>query len=567
MAEPPSSSAEAAGSSNGTNMATQLRVAGAWAGQIEAHLDVWTISDMRLHLSTISGFSVESINLICAGKVLKDQTPGTLHNVGIGPKSKILMTRIAAHQQPTALLAEEERQARLTRIKAAADAIVKRSNTDEYSDDHYDLQLENQSGERLKFKSESDRRALTLGLMLHAKARDLLQQNSYGEALEVLNMAEEAFGLCHDSKFLEAVDNVALLQLDTVWCYFMLQDMARLADAGKRLSQAREGLRRSHGPHLERLRTLQGGFCPELAIYVRLELLEGVVAFHTGLFEAAKRSMVSAQSKYNQLQVSDEALAFLVSMGFSTKESQRALRVSGQDVNSAIEFVMDEKKKQLSRREEDRRLEKQRRELKSYGMTASGKVVDVSKLNELVTIGYEKLLAAEALRQNENDFNAALDILTDPAKNSALQSTILSTRERPRKRLNDESIQELLSMGFHRDQVIEALHNTSDVNEAITRLLQGGGTTEATDSVAESSSDVNRSDEVHTSGEVEAAVFEQNSVVEEEIEDGRDLEMEEDIATKLTGDPLAEYDIDVHREGEAILNYLGLLDSHRHLTN
>lgn len=117
MAEPPSSSAEAAGSSNGTNMATQLRVAGAWAGQIEAHLDVWTISDMRLHLSTISGFSVESINLICAGKVLKDQTPGTLHNVGIGPKSKILMTRIAAHQQPTALLAEEERQARLTRIK------------------------------------------------------------------------------------------------------------------------------------------------------------------------------------------------------------------------------------------------------------------------------------------------------------------------------------------------------------------------------------------------------------------------------------------------------------------
>eukprot|EP00250_Pteridium_aquilinum_P008039 c17618_g1_i1 orf=121-1794(+) len=551
MTEPSSSCAEAAGTSDGMNAAAQLRVAGAWSGQVEAHLESWTIADLRLHLSALSGFPADSINLICAGKVLKDQAHGSLHHVGIGPKSKILMTHIAAHQQPTTLLAEEERQAHLMRIKAAADAIVKRRDHSEYySDNHYDLQLENQSGEKLKFNSESDQRALMLGLMLHAKARDILQHNSYGEALEVLNMSEEAFGLC-DSKILEAVDNVALLQIDTVWCYFMLKDMARLADAGKRLSQAREGLRRSHGPHLERLRTLQGGFCPELAIYLRLELLEGVVAFHTGLFEAAKRSMVSAQSKYNQLQVSDESLAFLAGMGFSAKDAQRALRVSAQDVNSAIEFLMEERRKKLGRQEEDRRLEKRRRELKGFGMTASGKVVDFSKLDELVSIGYDKVLAAEALRQNENDFNAALDILTDPSRNVALQSTVLSTRrERPRKQLNEESIQELLAMGFQRDKAVQALQNTSDVHEAVTQLLAGGGTTEATESVAGSSSDF------HTSDETALA---QSNIVDENLEDQRDLVMEEDIATKLTGDPLAEYDIDVRREGEAILDYLALL--------
>lgn len=41
----------------------------------------------------------------------------------------------------------------------------------------------------------------------------------------------------------------------------------------------------------------------------------------------------------------------------------------------------------------------------------------------------------------------------------------------------------------------------------------------------------------------------------------RDEEMEEDIARNITGDPLAEYDIEVDKEGNAISEYLGLLKS------
>jgi FtsZ-binding cell division protein ZapB len=82
-----------------------------------------------------------------------------------------------------------------------------------------------------------------------------------------LCISQEAFSLC-DRKILEAVDNVALLQIDTVWSLFMLRDIARLAVARERLKKAREGLLRSHGKNLERLRVLQGGFCPELALCV-----------------------------------------------------------------------------------------------------------------------------------------------------------------------------------------------------------------------------------------------------------------------------------------------------------
>ncbi len=49
--------------------------------------------------------------------------------------------------------------------------------------------------------------------------------------------------------------------------------------------------------------------------------------------------------------------------------------------------------------------------------------------------------------------------------------------------------------------------------------------------------------------------------------DSRDEEMEQDIAQNVTGDPLAEYDIEVHKEGEAISEYLGLLKSIRSSTS
>lgn len=41
----------------------------------------------------------------------------------------------------------------------------------------------------------------------------------------------------------------------------------------------------------------------------------------------------------------------------------------------------------------------------------------------------------------------------------------------------------------------------------------------------------------------------------------RDAEMEDEIAHELTGDPLADYDIEITKEGEAIAEYLALLAS------
>lgn len=41
----------------------------------------------------------------------------------------------------------------------------------------------------------------------------------------------------------------------------------------------------------------------------------------------------------------------------------------------------------------------------------------------------------------------------------------------------------------------------------------------------------------------------------------RDAEMEDELANELTGDPLADYDIDVTKEGDALSEYVALLNS------
>lgn len=66
---------------------------------------------------------------------------------------------------------------------------------------------------------------------------------------------------------MQKVDNVPMLQLDIVWCYFMLRDVSCLEVAGARLEKARLGFERSHGKDSTRFRLLQAGRQADLAMW------------------------------------------------------------------------------------------------------------------------------------------------------------------------------------------------------------------------------------------------------------------------------------------------------------
>ncbi|KAF5725852.1 NEDD8 ultimate buster 1 isoform X1 [Tripterygium wilfordii] len=550
----------------------KLKIAGTWAGVLEVELENWTVPMLREEVAKRSNLGPESINLICAGKLLKDGDGSEkLSQLGIKNNGKILASRVSVNEGKSLneeLMAEEERSRRLNRVKAAASALAQRHADGLMPVEDFNIELEDQSGQKVQLGSETDQRAIMMGLMLHTNAKQLIRRKMFKDALEVLTMGEEAFSLCNP-KAIELIDNVSILQIDMVWCYFMLRDVSWLSVAGIRLQKAKEGLERAHGKDASRVRLLQAGRSLELALHMRLELLEGVVAYHSGQFVESRKALTSAQAKFSQLVVSDEALSLVMSMGFKEKEAKRALRMSNQDVGSAIDFLVEERTQIEKKREEDIRRRDEISEQKQYGVTPLKKPVDLQRLRELVSIGFDKELAAEALRRNENDTQKALDDLTSPETNSLLQVDIESRKRKRQQQKADAIIERLVSMGFDRSRVVEAVRAGGNLRQALQLLTAQPGVnpsaaagnnassapTSTTNLGPESLSNHNLPDSLIENDEAGEASTSRKTEV-------RDEEMENELAAELErGDAYSDYDFEVTEEGEALNEYLALLDS------
>ncbi|KAL9249018.1 NEDD8 ultimate buster 1-like protein [Drosera capensis] len=500
-------------------MTLKLKIAGTWAGVIEVELENWTVPMLREEIARRSNTNRDSINLIYSGRVLRDgDGVEKLSQLGVRNNGKVLSCRVnrdlgkklveEERLEESRKKEEEGRIARLNRLKAAATTLAKRHSDGSAPLEDYNLELEDQSGQKVNIGTETDQRGIMMGLMLHRKGKQLIESREYGDALEVLTMGEEAFSLC-DSKLTEGVDNVSILLIDIVWCYFMLRDISLLSAAGVRLAKARKGIELAHGKDASRVRLLQGVSSPELALYLRLDLLEGIVAYYGGHLEKSRQLLISARTKLSKLEVSDEALSLIVSMGYKDSAVKRALRMNCQDVDSAISFLELEKERKAKQRAENHQRQKEIMEQKLYGSTSSGRAVDIQRLNELVGIGFERELAAEALIRCENDFHKALDSLTNSDLNSEMQVDIQARKSK-------------------REDQAKA-HNGTTTTEP---LLQG-----ATTSGSSSASTSLGGDDL-------------------------DLEMEGQLAGSLKGaDALSDYNVDVSLEAEAITEYITLLDS------
>ncbi|KAE9604557.1 hypothetical protein Lal_00010829 [Lupinus albus] len=552
----------------------KLKIAGLWVGVIEnVELENWTIPMLKEEIANRSNCTSDSIKLICSGKVLKEDTvdnDGKVQNLiqlGIKNNSKILANRVTSPQEGISLkqhmIAEEERSTRLSRLKTAVTALAERHADGSLPIEDFSIEVEDQNGQKVRLGSETDQRAVMMGLMLLAKGKRLIRQGNYKDSLEVLSMGEEAFSLC-DPKVLELVDNVPILQIDIVWCYFMIRDIRWLSDAGKRLEIARAGIERAHGKDFLRLRLLQGGRYPELAVHLRLELLEGVVAYHSGQLEKSRKALASAKAKFVKLQVSDEALSLVMSMGFGEREAKRALRMNNQDVASAIDFLVEERTKKRQKQEEDIRRRDEIKEQKRYGMTPSKKAVDIERLNELVSIGFDKELAAEALRRNENDTQQALDDLTNPETSSAIQVHIESRKRKRKEQARNSAIEKVVGMGFERSKVVAAFQTGGSL-ETVLQILTEQPEADLAPAADNMQPAVN-STTAPQDGASSSATLPDN--VSADIPDlmhnveGRDVEMEEELSEDIANaDALDDYDIEVNIEGEAITEYLNLVDS------
>ncbi|KAG4930090.1 hypothetical protein JHK82_047160 [Glycine max] len=519
-----------------------------WIGILEVELETWSIRMLREEVAKRSNCNPNSVNLICAGKILKDgDGQHNLTQLGIKNNAKILATRICVEQGKAIkqeIMAEEEHSHKLARVKAAAIAVAKRHVDDLLPIENFTTEVEGQMGKKIKLASETDhQRAIMTGLVLEANGKRLIRQGKYKDALEVLSMAEETFSLCDDSDTLELIDIIPIMQINMVWCYFMMQDISSLSEAGKLLAKAREGLEDAYGKHALRARLLKSGCFLELAWHLRLELLEGVVAYYSGQLDTAREALLSAQAKFEKLQVSDEDLSLVMSMGFTKCDAKRALKMNLQNIQAAVNFLIEENaEKDQKQKERESEIRKQ-------------KPVDLQRLNELESVGFEKDIAAEALRRNGNVFQKALNDLTHPETFSALQAYIESEK----------------------GKIVEEIRTSAALaaTEADPNIIQfetmGGRMTTARVSRV---TDANMQREVNPSGgasssssslppQINAFVCDLQDPSNKSEAQKRDVEMEDELSADIaeSSDALADYDIEVDIEGAAITEYLSLVET------
>ncbi|ETO34949.1 hypothetical protein RFI_02125, partial [Reticulomyxa filosa] len=166
----------------------------------------------------------------------------------------------------------------------------------------------------------------------------------YEDALYLMQLAFESFSQA-DKKWLEIIDNYGLVCLDVMSLYFFSFYIHK------------HGLKQAHGKNMERLRELRGnGFIPELALYVRLNILKALQCFYQNDLDGARNFVIKAETDWRRLQISDTNLAEMQSMGFTEKEATRALRLCQSNMEEAIQHVFA-KRNETRQRDEVRSLQ------------------------------------------------------------------------------------------------------------------------------------------------------------------------------------------------------------------
>nr|XP_016937292.1 NEDD8 ultimate buster 1 [Drosophila suzukii] len=347
---------------------------------------------------------------------------------------------------------------RINRIKADVQAVVSSQNRL--------IEMEDQNGSPV-FLPPAENRALLLGLGFCEKARAAMLREDYEEALLLLLEADQSFATC-DSQFLESVDNYALLNLDIVWCYLCLKNVTQLPDADRRLAICGRNFRRSYGENFERLYSMKGKACPERALIMRLQLLQGVVMFHQNRRDEAFERFEAANILLRELKINGDQLALLVEMGFEPAEARLALRScsGGSNIELAVQFIQ-ERRQQLKDARKQSKAERalQRRLMRSSANDSDW--VNPRSVCTLTDMGFEGGLATVALQRSKNDLPKAVELLQTEA--DVLRAAL------PRNRVtsDQDKLVQLLQLGFKEDNSRVALENASNnIERAIESLLR-----------------------------------------------------------------------------------------------
>eukprot|EP00698_Gefionella_okellyi_P005293 TRINITY_DN1481_c0_g2_i1.p1 TRINITY_DN1481_c0_g2~~TRINITY_DN1481_c0_g2_i1.p1 ORF type:complete len:537 (-),score=138.96 TRINITY_DN1481_c0_g2_i1:682-2292(-) len=505
---------------------------------------------LKSAIEQLTTISVAQQKLLCVGKYLKDGE--TLAGQKIKPNAKIIVMKIPDSQAIVATkAAAEEAKEEVSRVQKVVEAAAQVATRRDGGADRYEqyyFELQNQDGTPVDLPAEH-RQNIMSGMALHEKGKAELAKGQYRDALEFLLESDARFQA--SPQYIRIIDNYGLLCLDIVWAYFKLQDMHALRDAQTRLLRARRSLEQVHGKNMAKLFDLKSDSYgnAQRQVYARLAALEGVVAFLDGNANLAYDKLQKAHDDIRALDIPEEGLMTLLSMGFDERESRRALVACGMQTEHAVNWAIKRREDNeiAAQRDTARRL--RRREQIRIGKTVSGKLVDVDLRDDLVAKGFDKLLVEEAVRQADNNSELASQMLnTDIDLLIHLVTTRQQDEERRREqraakdRAVTESDQQLQLV----DIAAPALPAmTEEQRQAARAALQG--VFAQLPAVAQDAPQ-----DAHADDADDAA-----SADEQESEDSAEDELAE--AFSRSHDPDSYLDIDLSEPARIVQQYLGML--------
>mmetsp|Transcript_29360 Transcript_29360/g.71304 ORF Transcript_29360/g.71304 Transcript_29360/m.71304 type:complete len:568 (+) Transcript_29360:23-1726(+) len=440
-----------------------------WKGNVSVGTDA-TLEELVTHLCARSNLHSSSIDsLIVRGRRIEvtSSLTSALSDLSISNGTTAMLI-LRSPQQIELLRQQEERMRKLEECEAAARLLADRDGVEPSGND-YEMNIFTQDGHPIALP-EADRRGFLVGVLLHAKGKAILDECSTSvlvrrtppfdgtaaqvdDALRLFEQAEAAFSLVH-ARYISMCDNFALLLLDAVWAAMLLQHMhlaapavprgsARLdsADAQRqavrRLERAKGLLSALHGPNMERLAALDNAG-QQRAVYVKLQLLAGVVAYHRGDLDDARSLLHRADELCRRLTITDaddDKVAELMSLGLSSKEARAALLACDKDVHRAASHALErraafaaarqQKKEERRRKAAERRFE--------HEVTASGSAVNGAAVLAVAELGFPEELALAAVQQADNSVEEAVGTLANPETYEALQVALLERSAPPRE--------------------------------------------------------------------------------------------------------------------------------------
>jgi len=286
-----------------------------------------------------------------------------------------------------------------------------------------------------------------------------------------------------------------------------------------------------------------------------LFLLQAIVTYHAGDTKKAKSLLTLSEHKLNQMTISEDDMMQLLQMGFTIRESRVGLRASNRNTHEAIQWLLLRREKKEQRQLQEKLKREEKRKQRKFGKTSNGHWVSLPLLKVLVSQGFEEELAAEALKQSDNDEEKTYSLL---ANNLDLLRVAIENSKPPFDP-DEEQMQVIIGMGFTPSQAYGTLKMTKgDMNAAVEKLLNGEGADEPIPPT-----DINPPDDVPLPELPDVPMTEEERSQKEAEEREKQLlqNAENELIEDLEVDDLQAYDIDLTEETDLFNHYKALIMS------